>query len=664
MTSSIVAADRGALAELQPEPCALSIYSIHQSLCHHLSKSQQVAAFANPLHHHPLRQTISRLFLTDDAVDANLNELIILLLPANFCGVISSASLTMTSTEPQESATTAASTATDSHKNQDGASSAKLDDFARIDGADRIRSAVRTTKLGEKLDEQRRGDKNDPASRWRRGVLMAEQLGKQDPAPSPAVKGEAGCSSKGPSKSTSSPPNSPPTTVDSLTQQLQGTSFFDKLPFSFKNDAEKREFLHESKVLTKRMEDQNWLEMLDPKHRYGSNLKHYHRYWNSKADTKQNFLHWLDEGEGKDLSLEECPRSKLEDERISYLTADQRRNYMTYIDNEARAPSPGRLEEVRAHLKPRSGKGRLYWCRTGEIVNTSKYDHGDLGKGRGIALRQSQEWKDAIASGDVCEVVRDDKIKFRSISSDGSSDSFTSDSGSSDEASSSKHSSSPHREHHESGHAPAVATRDNTRVPNPVPNPDEKQQTRKEKLLEKANLGPKYLIKQKLGLYSSADRQHIVKGESDQDDDDKDRDSRPDALIRRRKADTWIFVTDLSYNLYIGIKQRGRFQHSSLLAGSLVTVAGVLKIKDGVIVSIYPWSGHYRSSAQHFEEFIRRLQERGLDTSQINVTKSKWVIEVVNRYGLYRKKKDRKMKDLKDKFHEAWDSKATKQPTS
>ncbi|SJX61784.1 uncharacterized protein SRS1_12768 [Sporisorium reilianum f. sp. reilianum] len=538
----------------------------------------------------------------------------------------------------------------------------KSQDFAPIDAVDRVRSAVRASRLEKTLEEQRHGDKNDPVSRWKRAGLMAQQLGQQDSAPNPAVRGQAAVPPHRHTKSASSPESSD-APVDSLTQQLLGTSFFDKLPFSFNTEAEKQEFIQESKVLTKRMEDQNWLEMLDPKHRYGSNLKHYHRYWNTKADTKQNFLHWLDEGEGKDLSLEECSRSKLESERISYLTADQRRNYMTYIDNDAASPSPSHLEELRAQLK-HSGKGRLRWCRTGELVNTSKYDHGDLGKGRGVALRQSQEWQDAIATGDVCEVVRDDKIKFRRTNSNDSSDSFTSHSSSSDEALSSKDSRSSRSEQHDSGSTPTSSAQGASSTPRVKANPDEKQQTRKEKLLEKANLGPKYLIKQQLGLYPSADRQQIVKGHSVQADGQADATSRPDALIRRRKADTWIFVTDLSYNMYIGIKQRGRFQHSSLLAGSLVTVAGVLKIKDGVIVSIYPWSGHYRSSSQHFEEFVRRLQQRGLDTSQINVTKSKWVIEVVNRYGMYRKKKDRKMKDLKDRVREAWDSHASSQPTS
>lgn len=540
-------------------------------------------------------------------------------------------------------------------KNADAPTLPPSDEFARIEATDRIRSAIRTDKLDKTLQEQRKGDKNDPVSRWHRAGVMAEQLGKQDKAPAPAVKGEAASSPRHSNK-LGETPNPPPKPVDSLTQQLLGTSFFDKLPFSFKNDAEKRDFIKESKVLTKRMEDQNWLEMLDPKHRYGSNLKHYHRYWNTKADTKQNFLQWLDEGDGKDLSLEECARSKLEEERISYLTVDQRRNYLTYIDNEGEAPPGGHMHDFKASFKSHPGKGRLRWCRTGELVNTSKYDHGDLGKGRGVALRESQEWQNAIATGEVCDTVRDDKIKVRRSSSTSSSGSFTSHSDSLSDV-------SPASEHEPDAPCAAEASKtaqSNKNTPKPKKTPEEKQQTRKERLLEKANLGPKYLVKQKLGLYTSSDRQQIVKGDADGDGeaDASAEKPRPDALIRKRKADTWIFVTDLSYNMYIGIKQRGRFQHSSLLAGSLVTVAGVLKVKDGIIVSIYPWSGHYRSSSEHFEEFIRRLQERGLDTSQINVTKSKWTIEVVNRYGMYRKKKDRKIKDFKDKVHETWHSDA------
>ncbi|KAL9018991.1 MAG: hypothetical protein Q9185_003733 [Variospora sp. 1 TL-2023] len=50
-----------------------------------------------------------------------------------------------------------------------------------------------------------------------------------------------------------------------------------------------------------------------------------------------------------------------------------------------------------------------------------------------------------------------------------------------------------------------------------------------------------------------------------------------------KKKQQWIFpkVADTSYNLYIGIKQSGAFQHSSFLHGGRVSAAGLIKVKDG-----------------------------------------------------------------------------------
>lgn len=48
------------------------------------------------------------------------------------------------------------------------------------------------------------------------------------------------------------------------------------------------------------------------------------------------------------------------------------------------------------------------------------------------------------------------------------------------------------------------------------------------------------------------------------------------------------------YKLYIGIKQKGKFQHSSFLAGGPITSAGTLVIRDGVLIKCNPMSGHYR----------------------------------------------------------------------
>jgi hypothetical protein len=60
------------------------------------------------------------------------------------------------------------------------------------------------------------------------------------------------------------------------------------------------------------------------------------------------------------------------------------------------------------------------------------------------------------------------------------------------------------------------------------------------------------------------------------------------------KKNTWIFVADTSFRLYVGIKQSGAFQHSSFLHGSRISAAGLIKIKDGRLLKLSPLSGHYR----------------------------------------------------------------------
>ncbi|KRW98723.1 hypothetical protein PPERSA_00311 [Pseudocohnilembus persalinus] len=79
--------------------------------------------------------------------------------------------------------------------------------------------------------------------------------------------------------------------------------------------------------------DKHWLEVTDSKHRYGNALKIYYEYW-VNSDTKQDFWVWLDgeEGEGKNLSLEEFPREFLERDKVLYLNEDERKQYEIYIE--------------------------------------------------------------------------------------------------------------------------------------------------------------------------------------------------------------------------------------------------------------------------------------------------------------------------------------------
>ncbi|KAJ3480712.1 hypothetical protein NLI96_g8150 [Meripilus lineatus] len=101
-------------------------------------------------------------------------------------------------------------------------------------------------------------------------------------------------------------------------------------------------------AVRKHLETQHWLELIDGR-------------W-EQDDTTENFFRWLDSGGGKTLSLKECPREQLERERITYLSAEQRINYLVRIDNE----------------------GKLRWVRNGELVDTTAGRWKDSGKGRGI----------------------------------------------------------------------------------------------------------------------------------------------------------------------------------------------------------------------------------------------------------------------------------------
>jgi hypothetical protein len=74
-----------------------------------------------------------------------------------------------------------------------------------------------------------------------------------------------------------------------------------------------------------------FLEIVDLKHRHGSNLRSYHNYWQN-SPSSENFFYWLDYGEGKNLDLEDCPRERLEKQQVRYLTREQRMNYLVTVD--------------------------------------------------------------------------------------------------------------------------------------------------------------------------------------------------------------------------------------------------------------------------------------------------------------------------------------------
>jgi hypothetical protein len=86
-----------------------------------------------------------------------------------------------------------------------------------------------------------------------------------------------------------------------------------------------------SGATAKVMDLKYFLEIVDLKHRHGSNLRSYHNYWQN-SPTNQNFFYWLDYGEGRNLELEQCPRERLEKQQVRYLTREQRMNYLVTVD--------------------------------------------------------------------------------------------------------------------------------------------------------------------------------------------------------------------------------------------------------------------------------------------------------------------------------------------
>ncbi|KAF9888566.1 hypothetical protein FE257_008498 [Aspergillus nanangensis] len=98
---------------------------------------------------------------------------------------------------------------------------------------------------------------------------------------------------------------------------------------------------------TKMMDLQYFLEMVDRKHRHGSNLRPYHNYWKNSS-CGENFFHWLDYGEGKAIDLPQCPREQLEREQVRYLTRDERLNYLVTVDEN----------------------GRFRWAKNNDLVST------------------------------------------------------------------------------------------------------------------------------------------------------------------------------------------------------------------------------------------------------------------------------------------------------
>ncbi|GFZ42631.1 hypothetical protein JCM24511_00348 [Saitozyma sp. JCM 24511] len=407
-------------------------------------------------------------------------------------------------------------------RNYRGYAARKWSKRMRMEKEARWEDLVRHTKeknyAAEQLD-----NKNDIKSRWRRGIAAASRLQTGDGLGANAVSPEV-------QEAIDETPE-----LDEKTRKARKATMWGSLSLGVGKERDEAE---ELPFHSKALEKQHWLEMIDGKHRYGSNLKYYFRRW-KESDTQDNFFRWLDKGEGNKLDLEELPRERLDKERITYLTAEQRLNYLVKVDDE----------------------GKLRWVRNDELVDTAAGKWRDSGNGGGIVPDESSIFNPA-SDDDENEAGRSSRSRSGSVSS-----------GSLSPASDSYSASSELQDNEATHYADFDA--------------------RKEK---------GWVQRHVQGVTPSGVRKQILR-----------------KTVRRN---TWIYVVDMQLNMFVGIKHTGVFQHSSFLAGGKVVSAGIIVVKHGVIKTLNPWSGHYRSTIQHYRSFIAQLENKGVDLSHVKMGKS------------------------------------------
>ncbi|KAK4797715.1 hypothetical protein SAY86_030041 [Trapa natans] len=79
----------------------------------------------------------------------------------------------------------------------------------------------------------------------------------------------------------------------------------------------------------------------------------------------------------------------------------------------------------------------------------------------------------------------------------------------------------------------------------------------------------------------------------------------------------WIIVLSTSKILYVGLKNKGTFQHSSFLAGGATLSAGRLVVEEGILKAVWPHSGHYLPTEENFQELVSFLEEEKVDLSDV-----------------------------------------------
>lgn len=83
---------------------------------------------------------------------------------------------------------------------------------------------------------------------------------------------------------------------------------------------------------------------------------------------------------------------------------------------------------------------------------------------------------------------------------------------------------------------------------------------------------------------------------------------------------TYIYILDSQGRLYLQIKNRGKTNHTSLSNGHAVLAAGNVKVKDGKIIEVDTFSGHYKPTEVQLITFLTFLKKAHVDLDKVKMT--------------------------------------------
>jgi hypothetical protein len=97
-------------------------------------------------------------------------------------------------------------------------------------------------------------------------------------------------------------------------------------------------------------------------------------------------------------------------------------------------------------------------------------------------------------------------------------------------------------------------------------------------------------------------------------------DTSAGSSVHRGGGGRAIFVMDENGNIYASNYQEvGKFHHSSLLGGQPAAGAGELQVIDGKPQLLSLRSGHYQPTPEMTQNVYSRLQDMGVDVSDLNI---------------------------------------------